>query len=119
MKVLNYILGMACVYTSLWLYEKKYVWMNEAPSLFAKEGSLVEVPYVEPSFLGSLYVNSVIPKFHCIWTNNMKNVMCYMQYVMCYVLDVMCCVQYDKYYDACYSHGMTSSIQIWQVLYLS
>ena len=30
--------------------EMKYVRMNEANSVFAKEGSLVEVPYVEPSF---------------------------------------------------------------------
>ena len=29
----------------------KYVRMNEADSVFAKEGSLIEVPYVEPSFL--------------------------------------------------------------------
>ena len=28
----------------------KYVRMNEADSVFAKEGSLVEVPYLEPSF---------------------------------------------------------------------
>ena len=28
----------------------KYVLMNEADSLFTEEGSLVEVPYVEPSF---------------------------------------------------------------------
>ena len=79
MKVLNYILGIDTVYTSLWLYEMKYVWMNETPSLFAKEGSLVKVPYDEPSFFGSLYVKSMIPKFHCIWTNNIKDVMCYMQ----------------------------------------
>ena len=51
--------------------------------------------------------------------NEMKNVMCYIQYVMCYVQDVMCCVQdvmccvqYDKYDDACYSHGMTFPIKI-------
>ena len=30
--------------------EIKYVRMNEADSMFAKEGSPVEVPYVEPSF---------------------------------------------------------------------
>ena len=30
--------------------EMKYVRMNEADSVFAKEGCLVEVPYVEPSF---------------------------------------------------------------------
>ena len=87
--------------------EMKYVWMKEADSVFAKEGSLVEVPYVEPSFLGSPDVNSMIPRYHGKWTNYMKNVMCYMQYVMFYMQDVMCCVQYDKYDDACYSHGMT------------
>ena len=80
MKVLNYILGIDGVYTSLWIYEVKYVWMNEADSVFAKEGSLVD-----PSFLGSLDVKSMIPKFHGIWTNDMKDVMCYMQYVMWYV----------------------------------
>ena len=59
--------------------------MNEAGSVFAKEGSLVEVSYVEPSFLGSLDVKSMIPKIHGICTNYMKDVMCYMQYDMCYV----------------------------------
>ena len=48
MKVLNYILGIAGVYTSLWMYKVKYVWMNEADSMLAKEFSLVEVLYVEP-----------------------------------------------------------------------
>ena len=28
----------------------KYVRMNQADSMFAKEGSLVDVPYVDPSF---------------------------------------------------------------------
>ena len=79
----------------------KNVRMNEADYVFAKERSLVEVPYVRPSFLGSHDVKSIIPRSHVIWTNNMKNVMCYMQYVMSYVQDVMCCVQYDKYDDAC------------------
>ena len=87
--------------------EMKYVWMNEAQSVFSNEESLVEVSYVEPSFLESLDVKSMIPMSHGIWTNDMQNAMCYMQYVMCYVQDVMCCVQYDKYDDACYSHGMT------------
>ena len=50
MNVLNYILRMDGVYTSLRTNEMKYVWMNEVDSMFAKEGSLVEVPYVEPSF---------------------------------------------------------------------
>ena len=43
---------------------------------------------------------------------DMKNVMCYLPYIMCYVLEVMFCVKYDKYDDACYSHGMTFLIQI-------
>ena len=63
--------------------------MNEEDSVFAKEGSLVEVPYVEPSFLGSVDVMSMIPRSHGICTNDTKNVMCYMQYVMCYVKGVM------------------------------
>ena len=50
MKVLNYILGIAGVYTSLWIYKVKYVRINKANSVFDKEGSLVEVPYVKPSF---------------------------------------------------------------------
>ena len=85
MKVLNYILGIDGVYTSIWMNEKKYVWMNEADSVFAKEGSLVEVPYVETSFLGSLDVKPMNLKSHGVWTNDMKNVMCYMQYAMFYV----------------------------------
>ena len=40
--------------------------MNEVDSAFAKEGYLVEVPYFEASFLGSLDVKSMIPKFHGI-----------------------------------------------------
>ena len=62
MKFLYYILGIAGVYTSLWMYEVKYVWMNEANSVFAKEGSLVKVPYVETSFLESLDAKPMIPK---------------------------------------------------------
>ena len=82
----------------------KYVWMNEEDYVFAKEGSLVKVIYVENLFLGSLDVMSLIPKSHGIWTNDMKDVICYMQYVMCFV-------QYDTYDEACYSHGMTFLIQ--------
>ena len=78
MKVLNYILGIAGVYTSLWMNEMKVVWINEADYVFFKEGSLVEVPYVEPSFLGSFDVKSVIPKFHGIKMIDMKDVICYM-----------------------------------------
>ena len=50
MRDLNYIRGIAGVYTSLWMNEMKYVWMNEADSVFSNEDSLVEVPYVDPSF---------------------------------------------------------------------
>ena len=67
------------------MYEVKYVWMNEEDSVIAKEGSLVKVPYVEPSFLGSVDVKFMIPKSHGVWTNDMKDVMCYMQYGMLYV----------------------------------
>ena len=66
------------------LNEMKYVWMNELGSVFSKEGSLIEVPYVATTFMGSLDLKS-IPKSHGKWTNDMKNVMCYMQYVMCYM----------------------------------
>ena len=40
--------------------------MNEADSVFANEDSLVEVPSVEPSFLGCLDVKSMIPRSHGI-----------------------------------------------------
>ena len=63
--------------------------MNEAYSVFAKEDSLVEVPYVETSFLGSLNVKSMIPRYHGILMNDMNNVMCYMNYDMFYVKYVM------------------------------
>ena len=91
--------------------EVKYVWMNEEDFVFIKEDSLVEVPYVEPLFLVSLNVKSMIPRSHGIWMNDMKDVMCYMQYDMC-------CLQNDKFDDACYTHGMTFQIQIWQVHWL-
>ena len=46
--------------------------MYEAESVFAKAHSLVEVPYVEPSFLGSLDVKSMFPMFHGISMNDIK-----------------------------------------------
>ena len=55
------------------------------------------------------------PRSHGISANDMKKVMCCMQYVICYMQDGMCCLQYNKYDDACYSHGMTFLIQIWKV----
>ena len=63
--------------------------MNETDSVFAKADSLVEVPYVEPSFLGSLKVKSMIPRSHGIRINDMNNVRCYMNYDMCYVYAVV------------------------------
>ena len=42
--------------------EMKYVLMNEADSVFSEECSLVEVPYVEPLFLESLKVKSMIKR---------------------------------------------------------
>ena len=78
--------------------------------MFAKEGSLVEVPYVDPSFLGSLNVKSMISRSHGILINDMNNVMCYMNYDMCYVYAIVRCVQNVKYDDACFTHGMTFEI---------
>ena len=46
--------------------EMKYVSMKETDSMFAKTDSLVEVPYVEPSLLGSLNVKSMISISHGI-----------------------------------------------------
>ena len=77
--------------------EMKYIWMNEADSVFVKEGFLVEVPYVEPSFLGSLDVKSMIPRSHGIWMNDMKEAMCYMLCAMIWVIwrcYVLCEIRY-------------------------
>ena len=59
--------------------------MDEEDSVIAKSDFLVEVLYVETSFLGSINVMSVIPRSHGILMNNMNNVLCYMNYDMCYV----------------------------------
>ena len=63
--------------------------MNEAESMFAKEDSLVQVSYLEPLFLVSLNVKSLIPRSHGIRMNDMNNVMCYRNNDMCYVYDVV------------------------------
>ena len=87
------------VFTLAYEWNKmEYVWMNEADFVFANEDSLVEVPSVEPSFLGCLNVKSMIPRSHGIWINDIKKVMCYMQnvlYAIWYVLcvNVKCCVK--------------------------
>ena len=73
--------------------------------MFFKKGSLVEVPYVETSFLGSLNVKSMIPRSLGIRMNDMNN-------IMCYVYAIVCCVKNVKYDDACYFHGITFLIQI-------
>ena len=86
--------------------------MNEADFVFAKANSLVEVPYVDTSLLGSLNVKSMIPRSHGIRMHYMNNVMCYMNYDVCYVKYVMCFLQNDKLDDACYTHVMTFRIQI-------
>ena len=64
MRVLNFIIGIAGVYFMLQMNEMnnvKYEWMNEADSVFAKEGPRVEIPYVWPS-LEMSYATSMIPK---------------------------------------------------------
>ena len=71
----------------------KYARMNEAGCVFAKEVSLVEVPYVESSFLESLNIKSMIPRSHDIRMNDMNNIICYRNYDMCYVYVVACFVQ--------------------------
>ena len=99
--------------------EMKYILMNEANSIFINEEFHVEVPYVDPSFLGSFNVKSLIPRSHGIWINDMNNVMCCMNYDMCFVYAVVCYVQNVKYDDACYSHGITLLIKILKVHSLS
>ena len=75
-------------------WNMKYAWMNEAGSVFAEEGFLVEVPYVEPSFsrvlMSSPWLLGLIAYAWMIWKK-----LC----VICYVLyeDVMCCTHYDIY----------------------
>ena len=71
----------------------KYVWMNEAESVFSKEGYLVEVPYVDPSLwevlMSSPWFQGLMEYGLMIWNMLCAN----KQYVMC-------CVQYT-YGDAC------------------
>ena len=78
MNVLNYILGMAIAYTSLWMNEMEYVWMNEVAFVFGKDGYLVEVTYVEPSFweklMSSPLFQSLMAYERMIW--NMLGAIC-------------------------------------------
>ena len=89
--------------------------MNEADSVFAKVDTLVEVLFIEASFLARLNEKSMIPLSHGIRMNDMNNVMWYMNYYMCYVKYAMCCLKNNKFDDAIYTHGMTSQIKIRQV----
>ena len=88
--------------------EMKYVWINEADSVFVNKDSLVEVPYVEPSFWKVLMSSPWFPGLMAyewmIWKKQGG-----IGYVLWYVIykDVICCVQYNIYNDACYSNGMT------------
>ena len=86
--------------------------MNEADSVFAKVDSLVEVPCVEPSFLGCFNVKSIIPRSHGIRINDMNKVMCYRTYDTLYVYAVLCYVQNIHYDYVYYSHGIVYLIQI-------
>ena len=55
--------------------------------LMNKEDSVIPSwgPICWSLILGSVDVKSTIPSSHGIWKNDMKNVMCYIQYAMCYV----------------------------------
>ena len=70
----------------------KYVWMNEADSVFAKEGSLVEVPYVEPSLwevlMTSPWFQGLMPYEWMIWTT------------LC-VIWIMICAMWNMLRDVC------------------
>ena len=68
--------------------------MNEADFVFAKSDSIVEVLYVELSFLACLNVKSMTPRSHGIRMNDMTNAMCYMNYDMCYVYSVVRCTKF-------------------------
>ena len=98
MRILNYILGIASVYISLWKNEMKYVWMNEADYVFAKKGSLVEVPCVEPSFWEVLmsipWFQGLMEYEWMIWTTLcvtwiMICAMCVLLCVVCKMLSMM------------------------------
>ena len=74
--------------------EMKYVWTNEADYVFDKVDSLVEVPYVEPPFLGNLNVNSMIPMSRGIpmkWYEQ-RYVLYELWYVLCVRCYVLCAI---------------------------
>ena len=97
MKVLNYFLGIAGVSTSVCMNKMKYIWMNKADSVFAKEGSPIEVPYGKTLFSRSLNVKSMIPRSYGIWMNYMKDSMWYI-YAICHVICLRCYVMCAVWY---------------------
>ena len=73
------------------IMKMKYVWMNEEDSVFAKEGSLVDVPYVEPSFwkvlMSSPWFEGLMAYERMIWISwyDMCNMLC----VVCKMISMM------------------------------
>ena len=63
----------------------KNVWMNEADSVFVKGDSLVEVPYVEPSFWKVLMSSPLIPSLM-----EYEGMISAMWYAMCDMICVVC-----------------------------
>ena len=74
--------------------------MKEANYLFPKEGSLVEVPYVEPRFVEVLMLCPPIKRL-----TTYERMIC--NTFTCYVKYVLCCVQYEENEDVSYSYSMT------------
>ena len=111
MKVLKYILGMTCVYNRLWMNESEIRKNERSRLVFAKEGSLVKVSYIEPSFwevlMSSPWYQGLKAYERIIWTMLYAN----KQYVMY-------CVQYIMYDDAYYSHNMNFLIRLFKVYWL-
>ena len=99
---------MTGVCTSIWNNKNELHMTEWSRLLFSKEGSLHEVPYVEPSFMEVIISTQWFHGLMKYEKNDMNYVIWYLQYVLC-------CLQNDKYDDACYSHGMTFLIRIWQV----
>ena len=65
--------------------------MNEADSVFATEGSLVEIPYIEPSFFGILDVMSMIQSLMAYERiiGKMLCGMCKTLYIVCNMIRMM------------------------------
>ena len=72
--------------------EMKYIWMNEADSVFAKKGSLVKVSYVGTSFwdvlILSLWFQDLLAYDQMMW-----NILCAIWNMLC----TMCKMLSDVY----------------------